>query len=57
MSSLEQLRSLLGEPEVWGWARPESWAASEPHLGVSLPSDYKAFIDLYGPAESTSTYG
>ncbi|MFF0061190.1 SMI1/KNR4 family protein [Streptomyces sp. NPDC005279] len=49
MSSLEQLRSLLGEPEVWGWARPELWAASERRLGVSLPLDYKAFMDLYGP--------
>ncbi|GGX85222.1 SMI1/KNR4 family protein [Streptomyces fructofermentans] len=49
MSSLERLGELLGEPVTWGWARPRLWAASEQHLGVELPADYKAFLDLYGP--------
>ncbi|MER5664590.1 SMI1/KNR4 family protein [Streptomyces mirabilis] len=49
MSSLDRLRTLLGEPVTWGWARPRLWTASEQYLGVGLPSDYKAFLDLYGP--------
>ncbi|MFG3551122.1 SMI1/KNR4 family protein [Streptomyces sp. NPDC047725] len=49
MSSLDRLRVLLGEPVVWGWARPRLWTAAERYLGVGLPSDYKAFLDLYGP--------
>ncbi|MFF0436210.1 SMI1/KNR4 family protein [Streptomyces sp. NPDC004327] len=44
-----RLRALLGEPETWGWARPSLWQAAEAHLGLSLPSDYKTFLDLYGP--------
>ncbi|MGW1535667.1 SMI1/KNR4 family protein [Streptomyces aureus] len=48
-SSLDRLRALLGEPVTWGWARPGPWTASERYLGVELPSDYKAFLDLYGP--------
>ncbi|MFJ9804637.1 SMI1/KNR4 family protein [Streptomyces wuyuanensis] len=47
--SLDRLRALLGEPVAWGWARPRLWTASEQYLGVGLPSDYKAFLDLYGP--------
>ncbi|MFD7321558.1 SMI1/KNR4 family protein [Streptomyces sp. NPDC059875] len=46
---LGRLRELLGEPETWGWARPALWEASEAYLGLTLPSDYKAFLDLYGP--------
>ncbi|MFF3739028.1 SMI1/KNR4 family protein [Streptomyces sp. NPDC002566] len=49
MSSLDRLRTLLGEPVTWGWARPRLWTAAEQYLGVALPSDYKAFLDLYGP--------
>ncbi|MFJ3826440.1 SMI1/KNR4 family protein [Streptomyces sp. NPDC090046] len=49
MTGLGRLRELLGEPEVWGWARPGLWDASEAYLGVALPADYKAFLDLYGP--------
>lgn len=48
-SSLDRLRALLGEPEPWGWARAGLWTASEEYLGVRLPSDYKEFLDLYGP--------
>ncbi|MFF5917321.1 SMI1/KNR4 family protein [Streptomyces flavochromogenes] len=44
-----RLRELLGEPPCWGWARPQLWEAAEKHLGVALPADYKAFLDLYGP--------
>ncbi|WP_422520021.1 SMI1/KNR4 family protein [Streptomyces sp. 5.8] len=47
---MERLQALLGEPEeVWGWPRAEVWEASEQHLAVTLPSDYKAFMDVYGP--------
>ncbi|MFD4917856.1 SMI1/KNR4 family protein [Streptomyces virginiae] len=48
-SALERLKELLGEPVCWGWARPRLWDAAEEHLGVRLPADYKAFLDLYGP--------
>ncbi|MEU9108104.1 SMI1/KNR4 family protein [Streptomyces xanthophaeus] len=47
--ALDRLRSLLGEPECWGWARPQLWEAAEDFLGCRLPEDYKAFLDLYGP--------
>ncbi|MYV44274.1 SMI1/KNR4 family protein [Streptomyces sp. SID2888] len=47
--SLDRLRALLGEPDPWGRARACLWTASEEYLGVGLPSDYKAFLDLYGP--------
>ncbi|MFF0217588.1 SMI1/KNR4 family protein [Streptomyces vinaceus] len=48
-AALERLQELLGEPACWGWARPGLWEAAEGHLGVPLPADYKAFLDLYGP--------
>ncbi|SOB81384.1 SMI1 / KNR4 family (SUKH-1) [Streptomyces sp. 1331.2] len=48
-TALEQLRAHLGEPESWGWARPVIWDASERYLGFRLPTDFKAFLDLYGP--------
>ncbi|MFJ9547616.1 SMI1/KNR4 family protein [Streptomyces erythrochromogenes] len=48
--SLQRLQALLGKPEeAWGWPRREVWEASEQHLGVTLPADYKAFMDVYGP--------
>lgn len=49
VTALERLRARLGEPETLEWARPTLWEASEAHLGPALPSDYKAFLDLYGP--------
>ncbi|MFK0014830.1 tyrosine-type recombinase/integrase [Streptomyces sp. NPDC091027] len=50
MPSLQRLQALLGKPEeAWGWPRREVWEASEQHLGVTLPADYKAFMDVYGP--------
>ncbi|MFF3017263.1 SMI1/KNR4 family protein [Streptomyces sp. NPDC057939] len=48
-AALERLKELLGEPACWGWARPRLWEAAEEHLGLLLPADYKAFLDLYGP--------
>ncbi|MFF7079074.1 SMI1/KNR4 family protein [Streptomyces lavendulae] len=48
-AALERLKELLGEPACWGWARPRLWEAAEGHLGIRLPADYKAFLDLYGP--------
>ncbi|MFJ5233298.1 SMI1/KNR4 family protein [Kitasatospora sp. NPDC088391] len=45
----DRLRSLLGTPPAWGTPRPSLWAASEAWLGLALPADYKAFLDLYGP--------
>ncbi|MGZ9928574.1 SMI1/KNR4 family protein [Streptomyces sp. NC-S4] len=48
-AALEKLKELLGEPACWGWVRPRLWEAAEEHLGRSLPADYKAFLDLYGP--------
>ncbi|MFE3560289.1 SMI1/KNR4 family protein [Streptomyces sp. NPDC059193] len=47
--AVARLQELLGEPPCWGWARPQLWAAAEKHLGLTLPTDYKAFLDLYGP--------
>ncbi|GAA2741898.1 SMI1/KNR4 family protein [Kitasatospora cinereorecta] len=50
MTALDTLRKRLGEPEhSWGRPTPELWHASEAHLGMGLPSDFKAFLDLYGP--------
>ncbi|WP_354637930.1 SMI1/KNR4 family protein [Kitasatospora camelliae] len=50
VTALDVLRQRLGEPGAWGRpARPELWHASEAYLGLALPADYKAFLDLYGP--------
>ncbi|MGW1998452.1 SMI1/KNR4 family protein [Embleya sp. NPDC001921] len=49
VTGLDGLRERLGEPQCRGWARPTLWAASEAYLGLVLPTDYKAFLDLYGP--------
>lgn len=48
-TALDKLRDRLGKPEWWGQARPELWQASEAYLGLALPTDYKAFLDLFGP--------
>src|SRR5262249_19025548 len=34
-----------------------SWEVVERELGLALPSDYKAFIDLYGSGQITSAEG
>ncbi|RKE05121.1 SMI1/KNR4 family protein [Streptomyces sp. TLI_171] len=49
VTGLDRLRQRLGEPEQWGAAVPDAWSASEAFLGLVLPADYKAFLDLYGP--------
>ncbi|MBD0670426.1 SMI1/KNR4 family protein [Streptomyces sp. CBMA156] len=48
-TALDGLRERLGEPQWWGQARPELWSASQACLGLVLPTDYKAFLDLFGP--------
>ncbi|MDI2128821.1 SMI1/KNR4 family protein [Yinghuangia seranimata] len=52
-SHLDHLIELLGEPP---WraradraADAEAWDQLEHRLGVALPEDYKAFVDLYAP--------
>ncbi|MFE3206259.1 SMI1/KNR4 family protein [Embleya sp. NPDC055664] len=49
MSSFESLRSLLGDPDWWVRSNSDVWIASEEYLGLRLPSDYKQFMDFYGP--------
>ncbi|WP_019853326.1 SMI1/KNR4 family protein [Actinopolyspora mortivallis] len=44
---VERLKSLVALPEV---SLPEvNWAEVERFLGVTLPSDYKEFMETYGP--------
>ncbi|WP_245938798.1 SMI1/KNR4 family protein [Actinacidiphila glaucinigra] len=47
MSSLDQLRALLGEPAP---RQPgaDDWAEVERYAGSALPGDFKAFLDAYG---------
>jgi hypothetical protein len=46
---LERLRELLPPPaHPVEPGRPESWAEIEAALGTKLPSDFKAFTELYG---------
>lgn len=53
---LEAIGNLVSPPE-----RPigldHSWKAVERELGLSLPADYKAFIDVYGSGTLTSAEG
>ncbi|GCE01827.1 SMI1/KNR4 family protein [Embleya hyalina] len=46
---LHRLTELLGEPRYRGRGQATLWVASEAYLGLALPADYKAFLDLYGP--------
>ncbi|MEU8510649.1 hypothetical protein AB0C76_03520 [Kitasatospora sp. NPDC048722] len=46
--ALGRLRQLLREPVPWGSAQAELWAPPEAWLGLRLPTDDKAFLDLYG---------
>jgi hypothetical protein len=46
VNELAALRELLGPPPP---GVPVDWAAVHARLGVGLPSDYRAFIDIYGP--------
>jgi hypothetical protein len=46
---LERLRRLLPPPAHPVEAgRPDGWAEVEAALGTGLPSDFKAFTELYG---------
>jgi hypothetical protein len=46
---LERLRRLLPPPaEPLEPGRPDGWAEVEAALGTGLPSDFKAFTELYG---------
>jgi len=46
---LERLRQLLPPPaEPVEPGRPDGWAAVEGTLGTRLPTDFKAFTELYG---------
>jgi hypothetical protein len=47
MSSLNELRALLGEP-VAKRAVPGGWDEVEEYVGAALPGDFKAFLDEYG---------
>ncbi|MER5582930.1 hypothetical protein [Streptomyces asoensis] len=47
MSSLDELRALLGEP-VGQEAHSRDWDEVEQYVGSALPSDFKAFLDAYG---------
>ena len=46
---LERLRQLLPPPaDPVAPGRPDGWAEVEAALGTQLPSDFKAFTELYG---------
>ncbi|MFD7917566.1 hypothetical protein ACFV30_44075 [Streptomyces sp. NPDC059752] len=47
MSSLDELRALLGESAHWQ-SSPDDWTEVEQHIGSALPSDFKAFLNAYG---------
>ncbi|MFF7159023.1 hypothetical protein [Streptomyces sp. NPDC008139] len=47
MSSLDELRSLLGEPP-YQRPDPEGWRDVEQYVGSALPGDFTAFLDAYG---------
>jgi len=56
LTSLKTITKLLPPP-----ASPRgldrTWAAVERELGLALPKDYKAFIDLYGSGQIASAEG
>jgi hypothetical protein len=47
VNELAALRSVAGPPPAD--VQPVNWEAVHARLGVSLPADYRAFIDEYGP--------
>ncbi|CAL9328934.1 hypothetical protein SUDANB105_00031 [Streptomyces sp. enrichment culture] len=47
MSSLDQLKSLLGTPPG-RQPGPDDWAEVEQYVGAALPDDFNAFLDAYG---------
>lgn len=50
VDDLAKLVNLLQLPptDAAQW-RPSDWSAVETALGIALPSDYKTFVDAYGP--------
>ncbi|MGW1176415.1 hypothetical protein ACWD4P_22205 [Kitasatospora sp. NPDC002543] len=51
----DRLRAIMGEP-VYTPARVP-WERAPAELGVQLPSDYRAFVDLYGGANLNGEWG
>ena len=47
--SVEQLSDLVRPPELPPFIETSGWAPVEADLGTPLPSDYKAFVERYGP--------
>jgi hypothetical protein len=47
VNELVAVRELAGSPPPW--VRPVDWEGVHARLGFALPSDYRAFIDTYGP--------
>jgi len=55
-TALEEINELLVPPKSpRGLSRP--WNEVESDLGLSLPDDYKSFIDIYGTGQITSADG
>lgn len=49
MKTIEDLTSLMPPPEApVETGSPKGWAKAERRVGLALPRDYTAFIDLYG---------
>ncbi|MFJ6141884.1 SMI1/KNR4 family protein [Kitasatospora sp. NPDC092286] len=51
----ERLRSMMGEPLYVPAGVP--WEGAPVELGVQLPSDYRAFVDLYGGVSFAGEWG
>ncbi|MFE7532366.1 SMI1/KNR4 family protein [Kitasatospora sp. NPDC057542] len=51
----ERLRAIMGEPAYTPAQVP--WELAPAELGVQLPSDYRAFIDLYGAVNLNGEWG
>ncbi|MFK4106957.1 hypothetical protein ACI2L1_44335 [Streptomyces sp. NPDC019531] len=48
MPGLDELTQLLGTPSAHAYASTD-WSGVEHYVGSSLPSDFKLFLDSYGP--------
>ncbi|MDH6493425.1 hypothetical protein [Streptomyces sp. SAI-127] len=48
MPGLDELTRLLGTPSLHALALTD-WSGVERYVGSSLPSDFKMFLDAYGP--------
>ncbi|MFJ9776706.1 SMI1/KNR4 family protein [Kitasatospora sp. NPDC101157] len=54
-AEFERLRAIMGEPAYTPARVP--WELAPAELGVQLPSDYRAFIDLYGAVNFNGEWG